>query len=69
MEKFKDLHNILEYCYTRTRYDIFKELPQEQQERVCQKERENLIEYVMSNEMKIENIIKSKLKVLYGTIS
>jgi hypothetical protein len=66
MEKFIALHRNLEYCYTRTPFDVFIKLPQDQQDRMCQRERETLIEYVQSNEMNFENNIKSKLKLLQG---
>ncbi len=66
MEKFLELHEKLSQCYHRIHFTDYIRLPDEEKEEVCSKEKTDLRNYLSSNNMSHENILREKLSHYEG---
>lgn len=64
MEKYLRLHNNLEKCYTKISFIQYVTLSDEVKENTCKAEREALAEYVNSDAMNHEHILKERINYL-----
>jgi hypothetical protein len=67
MEKFDNLRNKLRACYMKMHYDEFWRLPEDEQLSICQKERQELRNYINSDAISHASLLKNQLAKLEGT--
>jgi hypothetical protein len=61
MERFIQLHEKLYLCYNKISYKDYLIWSDEQKDETCLKEREALVEYLNSDKMDFENVVKENL--------
>jgi hypothetical protein len=61
MDKFLELHDKLSHCYYRYHFSDYLKLSDEEKDELCIKEKTDLRNYLNSNNMSHENILKEKL--------
>jgi hypothetical protein len=66
MEKFLDLHENLEKCYLKIPYKVYILATDEARENTCKKERELLAEYVNSDMLSHESVLKERIEFYKG---
>jgi hypothetical protein len=64
MEKFLKLHQNLERCYLKISFIQYVTSSDEVKENTCKLERDALVEYLNSDALNHENILKDKIKYL-----
>jgi hypothetical protein len=66
MDKFVNLQEKLVNCYIKIPHKKYFFLPEEIQEQTCLKERNDLTEFLNSDRMNFDNILKDRVEFLEG---
>jgi hypothetical protein len=66
MDKFLELNDKLSQCYHRFHFSDYLRLSNDEKEQVCSKEKTDLRNYLNSDSMSHENILKEKLSYYEG---
>lgn len=62
MEKYHQLHKQLALCYNRKDYIDYFNLSDEEKERVCKREREELSDYLQTDSVNFDNVLKERIQ-------
>lgn len=68
MEKFVNLHTKLAYCYSKFPFNKYLQLPDDEKDEICSRERHAVVEQMNSDAMNFENILKDRITLLKGNI-
>jgi hypothetical protein len=66
MEKFYELEIKLGTCYRKVHHYDFCRLPEDEQDAICQKERQEFRNYINSDAMNHISLLKDKLRAMEG---
>jgi hypothetical protein len=66
MDKFLEFHDKLSQCYHRIHFTDYIRLSDEEKDEVCSKEKSDLRNYLNSNNMLNQNILREKLSHYEG---
>ena len=69
MDKLNQIHSKLANCYSKVSYKEYFFWNEEMKEEICLKEREALTEYLNSDALNFENIVKESIANLKGNLS
>ncbi len=64
MQKLEQFSQRLSYCYAKVPYLKYFNSSEDAQEEICRKEREDLSEYLNSDSMNFENVLKERINAL-----